>query len=80
MWQNNPLEKSQSTLTWAASNVSWLELALLITIKVFEYNFGPFEHTQNMSKRLAGLVYVGNIFNYLSYFPNHFSRGLEVEL
>ena len=41
---------------------------------------GLFEYTQNMSKRPAESVYIGNIIDYLSYLLTPFSRGLEVYL
>ena len=32
-----------------------------------------------MSKRPAGLVYIGNSINYLSYLPYPFPRGLRID-
>ena len=57
-----------------------MDVALLITIKVSECKLGLFDHTPIISKLPTGLVYIGNIINYLLYLPDSFSKGLEVDL
>ena len=59
-------------------DVSWMNIILFTTIKLSENKLRPFEHTQSMSKWPTGLVYVGNIINYLLYLLA--PRGIEVDL
>ena len=40
--------------------MSWMDVALFTTVKVFIDKLRPFEYAQSMSKWPAGLVYVGN--------------------
>ena len=49
---------------------------MFLLIMKSKCKLGPFEHAQSMSKRPAGLVYIGNIFNYLWHLPDPFPRGL----
>ena len=53
-----------------------LKFSLLAIVKVSEHKLGLFEHAQSMSKQPAGLVYIGNIINYLFFLPAPFPRGL----
>ena len=53
---------------------------MLTTIKVSQRKLRPFKHAQSMSKRPLGLVYIGIFIHYLSYLPDPFPKGLEVDL
>ena len=53
---------------------------MFTAVKIPKHKLIPFEHAQSMFKWLAGLVYIGIIFNYLPYLPTYFPGGLKVDL
>ena len=57
-----------------------MDATLLKIVKVSKYILGQFGYAQSLSKRSVGLVYTGNIINYLSYLPDPSPRGLKVDL
>ena len=57
-----------------------MDITLLIVVKVSKHKLKPFDLAQKISKWPVGLVYIGNIINYLLNFPNPFPRGLEIDL
>ena len=61
-------------------DVSWMDIILLITVKLFECKLGPFEYTQSMPKWPPRLVYIGNIIDYPLNLPSPFPKGLEADL
>ena len=67
-------------LATETSDVNWMNIILLAIIKVSKCKLGSFEYAQSITKWPERLVYIGNIINYLFYFPVPFARGLEIDL